>query len=70
MSTSIGRSTAGKTLAQLESDGKVCRAKGERDGNRRLPDLWSLADDQSAANDKGIKATRSPARAAYIAFSL
>jgi len=37
----VGRSTAGKMLAQLESDGEVRRTEGGREGNRRLPDLWS-----------------------------
>lgn len=43
VSVDIGRSTASKMLAQLESDGKVRRAEGGRDGKRRLPDVWSLA---------------------------
>ena len=51
MSAGVGRSTAGKLLAQLESDGEVRRTAGGRDGNRRLPDLWSLAGQQPAAND-------------------
>lgn len=52
VSAGIGRSTAGKLLAQLASDGKVRRTQGGREGNRRLPDLWSLADHQQpAAND-------------------
>lgn len=48
VSAGVGRSTAGKLLAQLESDGKVRRTQGGRDGNRRLPDLWALADQQPA----------------------
>lgn len=55
VSAGVGRSTAGKLLAQLESDGKVRRAEGDRDGNRRLPDLWSLAGQQPAANDADAK---------------
>jgi hypothetical protein len=52
VSAGVGRSTAGKLLAQLESDGQVRRTQGGRDGNRRLPDLWSLAGPQQpAAND-------------------
>lgn len=42
VSAGVGRSTAGKMLAQLESDGEVRRTEGGREGNRRLPDLWSL----------------------------
>jgi hypothetical protein len=33
----------------MESDGEVQRTEGSRDGKRRLPDLWSLADQQPAA---------------------
>jgi hypothetical protein len=51
VSAGVGRSTAGKLLAQLESDGEVRRTEGGRDGKRRLPDLWSLAGQQPAAND-------------------
>ncbi len=56
VSAGVGRSTAGKLLAQLASDGEVRRTKGGRgDGNRRLPDLWSLARRQPAANDADAK---------------
>jgi MarR family len=55
VSAGVGRSTAGKLLAQLESDGKVRRTEGGRDGKRRLPDLWSLASKRPAAN--GASAT-------------
>jgi hypothetical protein len=55
VSAGVGRSTAGKLLAQLESDGEVRRTEGGRDGNRRLPDLWSLAGQQPAANDADAK---------------
>jgi hypothetical protein len=50
VSAGVGRSTAGKLLAQLESDREVRRTEGGRDGKRRLPDLWSLADQQPAAS--------------------
>ncbi len=63
VSADVGRSTAGKMLAQLESDGKVRRTEGGRDGNRRMPDLWSLADKQPVANNAGTK----PASAAKAA---
>ena len=56
VSASVGRSTAGKLLTQLESDGKVRRTEGGRDGKRRLPDLWSLAATRPTAN--GAKANR------------
>src|ERR1700686_1830330 len=55
VSAGAGRSTAGKLLAQLDSDGKVRRAEGGRDGKRRLPDLWSLAGEQPAANGANAK---------------
>ncbi|MGC2372590.1 MAG: helix-turn-helix domain-containing protein [Solirubrobacteraceae bacterium] len=55
VSAGVGRSTAGKLLAQLESDGEVRRTEGGRDGKRRLPDLWSLAGQQPAANDANAK---------------
>jgi IclR-like helix-turn-helix domain-containing protein len=56
VSAGVGRSTAGKLLAQLESDGEVRRAEGGRDGKRRLPHLWSLAG-QHDANVKPAGAT-------------
>lgn len=55
VSAGVGRSTAGKLLAQLESDGKVRRTEGGRDGKRRLPDLWSLAGQQPTVNDANVK---------------
>jgi DeoR/GlpR family transcriptional regulator of sugar metabolism len=55
VSAGVGRSTAGKLLAQLESDGEVQRTEGGRDGNRRLPNLWSLANQQPTANDTDAK---------------
>jgi len=64
VSVGVGRSTAGKLLAQLESDGEVHRTEGGRDGKRRLPDLWSLTAQQPAANDANAKpASESDARA-------
>ena len=39
----IGHSTAAKRLAALEREGKVRRSEGGRDGSRRLPDRWSIA---------------------------
>jgi hypothetical protein len=55
VSAGVGRSTTGKLLAQLESNGEVRRTAGGWDGNRRLPDLWSLAGQQPAANDANAK---------------
>ncbi|HTU78588.1 MAG TPA: helix-turn-helix domain-containing protein [Solirubrobacteraceae bacterium] len=49
VSANVGRSTAGKMLAQMEGDGEVRRTEGGRDGNRRQPDLWSLAGAQPAS---------------------
>ncbi len=50
VSAGVGRSTAGKLLAQLECDGEVRRTAGGRHGNRRLPDIWSLTDGPSASS--------------------
>jgi hypothetical protein len=55
VSAGVGRSTASKLLAQLESDGAVRRTEGGREGKRRLPDLWSLADKTPAASDTNAK---------------
>ena len=60
VSAGVGRSTAGKLLAQLESDGEVRRTAGGRDGNRRLPDLWSLADGPSASSGTEAKPASGP----------
>jgi hypothetical protein len=46
VSAGVGRSTAGKLLAQLESDGTARRTAGGRDGKRRLPDRFALASTQ------------------------
>jgi hypothetical protein len=45
VSAGIGRSTAGKLLSRLANEGKITRAPGGRDGNRRLPDLYTLNTD-------------------------
>jgi hypothetical protein len=39
----IGRSTAGKTLATLESQGRVTRQRGTPEGGKATPDRWALA---------------------------
>jgi MarR family len=60
VSAGIGRSTAGKLLAQLESDGEVRRTEGERDGARRLPDRFALASaEPKATMDSTPKASES-----------
>jgi predicted ArsR family transcriptional regulator len=41
--TGLGRSTVGKGLAGLERTGAARRHPGGRDGRRRLPDRWSVA---------------------------
>lgn len=63
VSAGVGRSTASKLLAQLESDRRVRRSEGGRDGKRRLPDLWSLADQQPAASG-AVKAKPASGRSA------
>ncbi len=60
VSAGVGRSTAGKMLAQLESDGAVRRTEGGRDGNRRLPDVWSLVGEQSASAAGEGKSAKAP----------
>ncbi len=49
----IGRSTANKALAALESEGRAHRKPGGRDGARRLPDRWSLPVSKSGRRTKG-----------------
>lgn len=39
----VGRSTANKALAALESERRVTRTPGARDAGRRLPDRWNVA---------------------------
>lgn len=41
----VGRSTANRVLADLESTARAVRAAGGRDGGRKLPDRWRLATD-------------------------
>jgi hypothetical protein len=55
VSAGVGRSTAGKVLAQMESDGEVRRTEGGRNGKQRLPDLWSLAGKKPSANGASAK---------------
>ena len=45
---SIGRSTAGKTLATLEAQGRVTRQRGMPEGAKATPDRWTLAPDPRA----------------------
>jgi predicted DNA-binding transcriptional regulator YafY len=52
----VGRSTASKVLARLTSSGEVRRIEGGRDGARRLPDRFSLASTELAADDSKPKA--------------
>lgn len=52
----IGRSTASKALATLEADGRARRLSGGRDGGRRRPDQWSLA--EPAARARSAKAPK------------
>lgn len=46
----VGRSTASKTLARLEGAGEVQRIEGGREGRRRMPDRWMIADAKPAAS--------------------
>ena len=56
VSAGIGRSTAGKLLAQMESEGEARRTEGGRDGARRLPDRFALASAEPAAKTAKPKA--------------
>jgi hypothetical protein len=51
----VGRSTASKLLARLESSGEAQRTDGGRDGARRLPDRWALAATKPAAKAKATE---------------
>jgi DNA-binding IclR family transcriptional regulator len=42
--TRLGRSTVGKALGRLERARRVGRSAGVREGRRRLPDRWTLAE--------------------------
>jgi hypothetical protein len=66
VSAGVGRSTAGKLLAQLESDGEIRRTAGGRDGKHRLPDRWTLASsppapDAASQKDAAPAASAAPA---------
>ena len=41
--TSLGQSTVGKALGAFESEGRVRRIVGGREGGRRIADRWLLA---------------------------
>jgi MarR family len=62
VSAGIGRSTAGKLLAQLESDGEVRRTEGGRDGARRLPDRFVLASAEPKATKNSTPKRRASAK--------
>jgi hypothetical protein len=46
----IGRSTAGKILANLEARGRVTRQHGTAGGGKATPDRWTLAPDPLAGH--------------------
>jgi hypothetical protein len=56
----IGRSTANKALAALETEGKAVRAPGGRDGARRQPDRWSLPPKSKSPRSGAKAATGEP----------
>ncbi len=47
--TGIGRSTAGKTLASLEAQGRVTRQRGTSEAGKATPDRWTLVSDRDRA---------------------
>jgi DNA-binding transcriptional ArsR family regulator len=58
--TGVGRSTASKLLARLESAGAARRKPGGRDGRRRLPDRWAPATiPKPSSSGRGAKASAS-----------
>jgi hypothetical protein len=50
----VGRSTAGKVLAQLETSGRARRSAGGREGARRLPDRWSTTPESPKESDPAV----------------
>jgi hypothetical protein len=54
----LGRSTVGKTLAGLERAGRARRSSGGREGERRLPDRWSVAPSDPARVGSGRERLR------------
>jgi MarR family len=57
----IGRSTAGKTLANLEAQGQVTRRHGKSEGRKPTPDRWTLARN---AHDADAEPEQQPVAAA------
>jgi hypothetical protein len=57
----IGRSTAGKTLANLEAQGRVSRQRGPSEGSKATPDRWRLVSEPLA--DHAALAEPQPATA-------
>ncbi|SRR6266508_392970 len=45
----IGRSTAGKTLASLEAQGRVTRQRGTSEAGKATPDRWTLVSEPDRA---------------------
>jgi hypothetical protein len=46
----LGRSTASKTLANLEAKGRVSRQRGTSEGGKAAPDRWTLVPDPLAGH--------------------
>jgi DNA-binding MarR family transcriptional regulator len=61
----IGRSTAGKTLANLEAQGRVSRQRGTSQGGKAAPDRWTLVPEPLA--DHHDRAEPRPQAAAEVA---
>src|SRR6266511_3127552 len=47
--TGIGRSTAGKTLASLEAQGRVTKQRGTSEAGKATPDRWTLVSEPDRA---------------------
>jgi predicted transcriptional regulator len=60
-SAGIGRSTAGKLLATLTTQGRVLRRPGGYQGGRRTPDRWTLVTTIATTRDTVAASAASPA---------
>jgi DNA-binding IclR family transcriptional regulator len=57
LAAALGRSTVGKALTALESEGRVARTPGGRDGRRRVPDRWAVARPDTKPRPSAAKAS-------------
>ncbi|OLT27031.1 hypothetical protein BJF79_42960 [Actinomadura sp. CNU-125] len=55
----VGRATVSRLLSVLEGEGRAVRARGGRDGGKRLPDLWTAVTPDTPDTDTGTDADTS-----------